>query len=155
MDRLAYRFPDAFSFRATRESPEVEADEPGVGLALGQMVCGTTSIALMLHATVGLDGELFYAFKLAAQAIVVTVEELGSGRAAAFRMVDPNLDFLRPMSPNFEGDSGERCGVFVRGWVNAPLELRVTPRPGHPGLWFQAHLRGFHSQRIHLSLPSA
>jgi hypothetical protein len=155
MDRLAYRFPDLFSFRVARESPEVEADEPGVGLALGQTVCGTQSIAVMLHATVGLDGELFYAFKLAVHAIVVTVEELGSGRAAAFRMVDPNVDFLRPMWPNFEGDAGERCGVFVRGWVNAALELRVTPRPGHPGLWFQAHLREFHSQRIHLSLPSA
>ncbi|HVH98659.1 MAG TPA: hypothetical protein VM869_08110 [Enhygromyxa sp.] len=155
MDRLAYRFPDSFTFREVRESPEVEADEPGVGLALGRMACGPDSVALMLHATVGLDGELFYAFKLASRAIVVTVEELGSGRAAAFRMIDPSLDFLRPMSPNFEGDSGERGGVFVRGWVNAPVELHVVPTPGHPGLWFQAHLREFHSQRVHLSLPSA
>jgi len=155
MERLAYRFPNSFTFLETPDSPEVEADEPGVALALGRMICGTDSVALMLHATVGLDGELFYAFKLAVRAIVVTVEELGSGRAVAFRLIDPSLDFLRPMSPNFEGDSGQRCGVFVRGWVNVPLELRVVPTPGHPGLWLQAHLREFHSQRIHLSLPSA
>jgi hypothetical protein len=150
---LQFRFANQFVFTEQPESPEVEREDPGVEIALGRPMFGEDSVGVMIHATVGLDAELFHAFKRAVHAIVVTVEERGSGRAAAFRMVDPNIDYLRAMWPNFQGYAGgEPSPVFARGWVSAPLELRVAPEPGHRGLFIQAHLREHQSRRICLSL---
>src|SRR5689334_3479405 len=136
-DQLDYRFSDRLRFEEHRDSPIVSSDEPGVALAVGELVLGEQSISLLLHATLGIDAELFYAYKRAVHAIVVTAEELGTARAAAFRLVDPNVDYLEPMWPNFDAkwtpppDDDTSATVFARGWVSVPLQLRITPTSGH------------------------
>lgn len=161
-DQLDYRFPDRLYFVEHRDSPFVSADEPGVALSVGEYVRGEQSISLLLHVTLGLEAEFFHAYKRAVHAIVVTAEELGTGRAAAIRLVDPNVDYLRPMWPNFDiswdtswaprSQDDNSAQLFMRGWVSAPIQLRVTPTPGHRGVWLQAHFRHHHSERIHLGL---
>jgi hypothetical protein len=157
-DQLDYRFPDRLRFSEHRDSPIVSADEPGVALAVGELVRGEQSISVLLHVTLGLEAEFFHAYKRAVHAIVVTAEELGAARAAAIRLVDPDVDYLRPMWPNFDTswtpppDDDNSASVFMRGWVSAPIQLRVTPTSGHRGVWLQAHFRHFHSERVHLGL---
>lgn len=157
-DQLDYRFADQLRFVEHPDSPIVSADEPGVALSVGELVCGEQSVSALVHVTLGLDAEFFHAFKRAVHAIVVTAEELGTTRAAAIRLVDPSVDYLRPMWPNFDTswtpppEDQTSARVFMRGWVSAPIQLRITPTPGHRGVWLQAHFRHVHSERVLLEL---
>ncbi|PRQ02162.1 hypothetical protein ENSA5_26210 [Enhygromyxa salina] len=155
MGALEYRFASHFSRRVHERSPEIEGRDDALALAVTDLVTGDDSVGFVVRVAVGLEAERYHSYKFLSQALVVTVEEPDTRRAACFRLIDPYMPYLEEGSPNYRPKPGPHKPsiVFSVGFVNAPVQVRCRPRapadgPAWGGLWVQATLQSLRSNRI-------
>lgn len=132
----------------------IEIGEPTIVIALGGVQREANLVRCMLHVGLGFEAEFFHAFKHIDRAVVVTFEEPDTRRATAVRLIDETVHYLHPTWPNFAGYdwAAEPSIVFSGCTVNAAVELEVRPRSGHAGVWIQASVLRYRSNRVHLDL---
>ena len=157
---LPFRVAAALSHIRDERSPTHEDVDPRVGalgLAVTDLVADSESVGFVVRLSISLDAERYADFKYIEQALVVTVEEPQTRRAAAFRLIDPHMPYLEPASPNYRPPDGPRSPspVLTTSYVNAPIQVRCEPlRAEHErpwrGLWVQATLQTLRSTRIHV-----
>ena len=154
---LPYRLIGPFSHRVDQRSPQLESRVDAIALQITDLVADGESVAFMLRVAIGLDGELFCWFQHIAHAVVVSVEEPDTRRAASFRLIDPERSYLEETVANYRPKPGPRqpSPVFTTGFVNAPIQVRCraqrdpSERPWS-GLWVQASLQTLRSARVHV-----
>jgi hypothetical protein len=132
----------------------IEVGEPTIVIAISDIQLDANLVRFMLHVRLGFEAEFFHAFKHIDRAVVVTFEEPDTRRAAALRLIDDTVQFLHPTWPNFGGYdwAAEPSIVFSGCSVSAAVELEVCPRPGHAGVWIQASVLRYPSNRVHVNL---
>jgi hypothetical protein len=114
-----------FRTKSAPESPVVEEAEPGLRIALSDVVRDGDRLMLTLLFTYGFPDAYFRAFKDIRRAIVVEVQDVDSGASAVFPLLDPTKNDLEPMIENFVAPREGPSVSFVCGWAGVPIDLRA------------------------------
>lgn len=156
-DGLPYRLIGPFSDCVDQRSPQLGSRVDAIALRVTDLIADEDSVGFVIRVAIGLDGELFCWFQQIAHAVVVSVEEPDTRRAASFRLIDPQRSYHEEIVANYRPKPGPRqpSPVFTTAFVNAPIQVRCRPqrapneRPWS-GLWVQATLQTLRSARVHV-----
>ena len=150
---LECAFPDLFSLEDRPEFPLLDAPDTGIRINVDGLDYDGTTLVFNLLVAYSFPRSFIDCFARVDWAMVLTVEDVESGRGLAINLIDPHKRYDDQADINYTpGEVESEPTSFMGSFVEVPMAIKIAQPESAPSVFLTVTLQQHNSNTLGLDL---